>query len=235
MSSDALVQYVGGEIVTIIVAVVLLASVPGWWAGWRWVPAVAAGASAYVVYTFATVVAGQEYTRYSGNAENAFLLYAAITAAGVTLLVTSFGILASSERLDGPRRATGWVLIAIGAVIALLWLGQVAAFYRTGATHEYETATALFWLIKYLDLGAVIPLVVITGLLQRSSSPGSDAAAVTMLGFLSWLLLALVFMALDMVRQGTPGASWALAIGAMVLLVPSAVLWSRWLYSPASR
>src|SRR6476469_9782947 len=71
MSSDALVQYVGGEIVTIIVAVVLVVSVPGWWAGWRWVPAVAAGASAYVVYTFATVVAGQEYTRYSGNAENA--------------------------------------------------------------------------------------------------------------------------------------------------------------------
>jgi hypothetical protein len=193
------------------------------------VPAVAAGVAAYVVYTFFTVVTGQEYTRYQGNVEKAFLLYVAITALAVALLVTSFRVLASAGDVGGPRRATGWVLIVIGAVVALLWLGQLAGFYRTGPTPEYESATALFWLIKYLDLGVVIPLAVITGVLQRSPSPGTDAAAVTMLGFLTWLLLALVFMALEMLREGTPGASWVLAIGALVLLVPPAVLWLRWL------
>jgi hypothetical protein len=89
----------------------------------------------------------------------------------------------------------------------------------------------LFWLIKYLDLGLVIPLAVITGLLQRTPSVGSDAAAVTMRGFLSLLLAALFFMALEMLRRGTPGASWVLAIGVVVLLAPSAVLWGRWLMS----
>ncbi len=229
MSSDALVQYVGAEIVTVIVAVLLLVCGPGWLAGWKWVPAVAAGVAAYVVYTFFTVVTGQEYTRYQGNVEKAFLLYVAITALAVALLVTSFRVLASAGDVQGPRRASGWVLIAIGAVVALLWLGQLAGFYRTGPTPEYESATALFWLIKYLDLGVVIPLAVITGVLQRTPSPGTDAAAVTMLGFLTWLLLALVFMALEMLREGTPGASWVLAIGALVLLVPPAVLWLRWL------
>lgn len=229
MSSDALVQYVGGEVVTVVVAVVLLASVPGWWAGWHWVPAVAAGASAYVAYTFATVVLGQEYARYPGNVEKAFLLYVAITAAAVALLVTSYRVLSAAGGLDGPRRATGWVLVAIGAVIALLWLGQVAGFYRTGPTEEYQSATALFWLIKYLDVGVVIPLAITTGLLQRSPTPGTDAAAVTMLGFFGWLLLALVFMAVEMLRQGTPGASWVLAIGAVILLVPPVLAWSRWL------
>jgi hypothetical protein len=43
------------------------------------------------------------------------------------------------------------------------------------------------------------------------------------------LMLALVFMATEMVRRDTPGASWVLAIGALVVLVPPAVLWSRWL------
>lgn len=229
MSSDALVQYVGAEIVTVIVAVLLLVSAPGWWAGWRWVPAVAAGAAAYVIYTFATVVGGQEYTRYRGNVENAFLLYVAITALAVTLLVTSFRVLVSAGNVEGPRNATGWVLIAIGAVVALLWLGQLAGFYRTGPTEEYQSATALFWLIKYLDLGVVIPLAIITGVLQWSPSPGTDAAAVTILGFLTWLMLALVFMAIEMLRRDTPGASWVLAIGALVVLVPPAVLWSRWL------
>lgn len=54
MSADALVQYVGGETVTLIVAVALLASAPAWWRGHLWAPAVAVGASAYVVYTFST-------------------------------------------------------------------------------------------------------------------------------------------------------------------------------------
>jgi hypothetical protein len=228
MSSEALVQYVGAEIATCIVAVVLLASAPGWWAGWGWVPAIATGASAYVVYTFVTVVAGQEYTRYEGNVENAFLLYVAITAVSIALLVTSFRVLATASDIEGPRLLTGWVLVMVGAVIALLWLGQLAGFYRTGPTPEYQSATALFWLIKYLDLGAVIPLAIVTGALQWSPSSSTDAAAMTMLGFLSWLLLALVFMALEMLRRGTPGASWVVTIGALVLLVPPAFLWARW-------
>ncbi len=229
MSSDALVQYIGGEIVTLLVAVVLMASVPAWWLGHQWPSAIAVGAAAYVTYTYATVVAGQEYDRYPGNVEKAFLLYVAITAAAVALLVTSFRALMAAGDLSGPRQLTGWVLIAIGAIVALLWLGQLAGFYRTGPTQEYQTATALFWLIKYLDLGFVIPLAIITGLLQRTPSTGTDAAAVAMLGFLTWLLAALFFMAVEMLRRGTPGASWALTIGTLILLAPTAMIWTRWL------
>ncbi len=229
MSSDALVQYIGGEIVTLLVAVVLMASVPAWWLGHHWPSAIAVGAAAYVTYTYATVVAGQDYDRYPGNVEKAFLLYVAITAAAVALLVTSFRALMAAGDLSGPRQLTGWVLIAIGAIVALLWLGQLAGFYRTGPTQEYQTATALFWLIKYLDLGFVIPLAIITGLLQRTPSTGTDAAAVAMLGFLTWLLAALFFMAVEMLRRGTPGASWALTIGTLILLAPTAMIWTRWL------
>ena len=109
------------------------------------------------------------------------------------------------------------------------WLGQLAGFYRNGPTPEYESATALFWLIKYLDLGVIIPRVVITGMLQRSPSPGSDAAAVAMLGFMVWLFAALLFMAAEMLRREEAGASWALPIGVLVLMVPTAALWVRWL------
>ena len=226
MSSDAQVQYVGGEIVTIAVGAVLLVSAFGWWAGWHWVPAVATGVTAYVAYTFATVVAGQEYGRYAGNVEKAFPLYAAISAAAVALLVIAFRAVASDGDSQVPHRATGWVLVTIGVLIALLWVGQLAGYYRTGPTHEYQTATSLFWLIKYLDLGIVIPLAVLTGVLQWSPSPGTDAAAVTM-GLLSCLLLAICFMGLEMLHRGTPGASWPLAIGALVLLLPPAALWVR--------
>lgn len=230
MSSEAVAQYVGGEVVTVLLAVMLLLSGPGWWLNWGWVPIATAGAGAYVIYTFVTVVAGQEYGRYPGNAENAFLLYAAITAVAVGLLTTSWRRLLAGEGLEGPRHATGWVLVILGGAFALLWLGQLAGFYRDGPTREYESATSMFWLIKYLDLGVVIPVAVIVGLAQRSPSSASDAAAVTILGFLSWLLLALVFMAIEMLRRGTPGASWVFAIGVAVLLVPPLALFSRWLF-----
>lgn len=229
MSAEALVQYVGGEVVTVVVSGVVLVTAAGWWLGAQWAPALAGGAAAYVVYTFATVVGGQEYERYPGNVEKAFLLYAAVTAVGVALLVTSYRVLAAGAARPGPRHLTGWVLLTIAAVVALLWLGQLAGFYRDGPTPEYRTATSLFWLIKYLDLGIVIPLTVITGLLQRVPSAGTDAAAVTVLGFLSWLLAALFVMALEMIRRDVPGSSWALAVGAFVLLAPTAYLWARWL------
>ncbi len=86
------------------------------------------------------------------------------------------------------------------------------AFAPVVAGQEYGRYS-LFWLIKYLDLGLVIPLAIITGLLQRSPSPGTDAAAVTMLGFLTFLLAALLFTALEMLRRGTPGAFWVLVVG----------------------
>ena len=229
MSSDALVQYVGGEVVTALVAIVLLASVPAWWMGQQWPPVVATGTAAYIAYTIATVVAGQEYDRYPGNFEKAFLLYAAITAASVALLVVSFRAVVATGNLNGPREMSGWVLIVIGAIVALLWLGQLAGFYRTGPTPEYETATSLFWLIKYLDLAVVIPLAVMTGLLQRTPTAATDAAAVLMLGFLTLLLATLVFMALEMLRRQTPGASGALAVATVVLLAPTAFVYARWL------
>lgn len=229
MSDDALVQYVGGEIVTLVLAVALLVSAPAWVGGRPWAPALAAGAAGYAVYTFVTVVAGQEHARYPGNAEKAFLLYAAITAAAVVLLVVSFRALAATPVDVAPRQATARLLVAIGVVVGLLWLAQLAAYYRSGPSAEYESATALFWLIKYLDLGLLIPLSVLTALALRSPSPAVDAAAVTMLGFLTWLLAALVLMGLEMVRRDTPGASWVVVAGALVLLLPTAVLWARWL------
>lgn len=233
MSGDAVTQYVGGEVVTVLIALVLVALTPAWSPDRVWPPAIAAGSAAYVVYTFASVVAGQEYGRYPGNAERAFLLYTAITALAVALLVVSVRTLASHP-MAGPRTASRWALAGLAVVVALLWLGQVAGFYRAGATPEYESATSLFWLIKYLDLGVVIPLAVIVAILQRSPTPTSDAAVVTLLGFLTCLLAALVLMALEMVRRDTPGASWVVAAGAIALLVPTATVWWRWLLPAAA-
>ncbi|WP_435198449.1 hypothetical protein [Janibacter sp. GS2] len=230
MSADALVQYVGGELVTSSLAVLFLACTPFWWAGRDWAPALTAGASAYVIYTFFTVVMGQEYGKYPGNAETAFLLYTAITASALLLLVFSVRALSALPPMpSAPRQATLAVVIALGVLFALLWMAQLAGFYRTGPTEEYTTATALFWVIKYLDLGIVIPLLIITGLAQRNPSAVSDVAAITALGFMTWLLTAILVMAAAMIRHQSVGASWVLVVAFAALLVPTALVWIRWM------
>ncbi|MCA1982626.1 hypothetical protein [Nocardioides nematodiphilus] len=161
--------------------------------------------------------------------EKAFLLYASIAAVAMVLLVVCARMLARAGDVTGPRQATAWLLIVVATVIALLWVGQLAGFYRDGPSPEYEAATSLFWLVKLLDLAIVIPLTGFVAILQHTPSAGSDAAAVVVLGFMSCLFLALLGMAVEMLRRDTPGASWVLAIGALVLLVPTAALWGRWL------
>jgi len=230
MSDDALVQYVGGELVTLALALVLLVCAPFWLSGRRWAPALTAGASAYVIYTFVTVVMGQEYGSYPGNAESAFLLYSAITACAVLLLLASARVSSALGPLpDPPHRAATVLLVGAGVLFALVWLAQLAGFYRSGPSDEYLTATALFWVIKYLDLGIVIPLLVVTGFAQRHPTPVTDSAALTALGFMTWLLAAIVLMAAEMVRQNAAGASWVIVVVFAVLLVPTAAVWLRWM------
>lgn len=230
MSNDALVQYVGGELVTSSLALLFLVCAPFWWAGRAWAPALTAGASAYVIYTFITVVMGQEYGKYPGNAETAFLLYTAITASAVLLLVFSARACLALQPLSNvPRQAALAVLVGLAVLFALLWIAQLAGFYRTGPTDEYTTATTLFWVIKFLDLGIVIPLLIITGLAQRHPTVVSNAAAITALGFMTWLLTAILLMAVAMVRQQAAGASWVLVVAFAVLLVPTVFVWMRWM------
>lgn len=230
MSDDAIVQYVGGEVVTSAMALLCVVCAPFWVAGRAWAAALTAGASAYVIYTFVTVVMGQEYGTYPGNAEKAFLLYSAITACAVLLLVFSARTLMALPPLpNAPRGAATGLLVGLGALFALMWLAQLAGFYRSGPTDEYASATVLFWVIKYLDLGIIIPLLILTGLAQRHPTEVSNAAAITALGFMTWLLTAILLMAAAMVRQHAAGASPVLVVAFAVLLVPTAWVWIRWM------
>ncbi len=230
MSDDALVQYVGGELVTVLLAVVLLASAPFWFSGCPWAPALTSGASAYVIYTFVTVVVGQEYGSYRGNAEVAFLLYSAVTACAVLLLLTSARVLVALDPVpDLPHRAARALLVGAGVLFALTWLAQLAGYYRSGPTEEYLAATALFWVIKYLDLGIVIPLLIVTGVAQGHPTRATDAAALTALGFMTWLLAAIALMAAAMIREDAAGASWMVVVAFAALLVPTALVWLRWI------
>lgn len=80
VSESARSQYLGGETVTLIAAVVLAVCAS---ARAQWAVTLLPGVCLYLVYTFTTVVAGQSYGLYASsnaNAKMAFPMYVLITA-----------------------------------------------------------------------------------------------------------------------------------------------------------
>ena len=204
VSADGVAQYRGGEVVTVVAAVALaLIALVGPRRPYVALTA-AMGIAGYVGYTFVTVIVGQEYARYPGDAERAFPLYAALTGGSVILGVLAIQRLRSLPPVPVSRalaRTTRAVLIGVIVVVALAWSAQIAAVLVGGGMPEYDRDTTLFWLIKLLDFGFLLPL---TGFLVASCRPGRAVPySVPMLVFAVCLTAAIASMALGQLHAGT--------------------------------
>ena len=123
-------QFVGSEIVSLgIVAPLAVASGILWARGHRLGPILALTPGLYAAYTYTSVILGQEYSRYPGNVERLFPLYAGLVATGVLVSVSAWSSvrgLATTAPGIGIRRALGWSFIAIGTLVGLAWAQQSA-------------------------------------------------------------------------------------------------------------
>lgn len=219
--SDLLVnQYLGGEIVSLFfVAPVLATAGVLWLRGDRLAPALALGPALYTVYTFVTAILGQDYARYPGNAEKAFPLYVALIAGGFCLTFLAGRELGDSEAREMPttlRRVAAGLFLLIVVFFALAWSAQISLVYRGDPSTEYLDNPTLFWLIRMLDLGFLLPLFAFlgVGLLKKCSyairmSYGMVSFAVCMAG-------AILGMSVAMLFRGDPSAS----MGMVAFLLP---------------
>jgi hypothetical protein len=203
-------QFVGGEIVSLFV-VAPLAIVAGvlWLRRHRLAPALTLGPALYAIYTYLTVVVGQEYASFPGNVEYFFPLFAGLIALSVTLAAVSRSRLARQHLKlpgEGARRLLAGVLIAIGVFFALAWAAQIRQVYGGDLSAEYLEAPTLFWTIKLLDLGFVVPVLIATGAGLLRRLPGATAAAYGLVTFCACLALAIAGMALAMLVNGDPSA-----------------------------
>lgn len=233
LPDSLIVQYEGGEVVTLVLAVPLLLL-----AGWRWLrhdrlaAALAFGPAAYAAYTFVTAIVGQEYGRYPGNAERAFFLYVGLIALGAAVTVNALADLLQQpapEPPDGLRRVTAAIFLLIAAFFALSWTAQALQVYRGETTEEYTLGPALFWLIKMLDLGFLVPamLTVGVGLLRRS--PLAIRMGYGMVPYAVCMAGAILGMSVAMWLEDDPSASVAMTAFLTPVTIGLAWLAARWL------
>jgi len=148
-----------------------------------------------------------------------FLVYVALFALSLyafILCLMSFDL----ARLPGqfsprlPRRLIAGLLFAVGAFLALAWVGRIAADMAPGRAAALENTTTL--VIQAMDLALIVPAAVLAGvLLLRRSAWGYLLGSVFVMKVIT-MGLALTTMVIFMALAGTPDS---LAIGVPFIVI----------------
>ncbi|HET8523709.1 MAG TPA: hypothetical protein VFL82_10755 [Thermomicrobiales bacterium] len=214
-------QFIGGDAVSLgLVAPVAIVAGVLWLRDHRLAPALALAPALYAVYTYTSVVLGQEYSRYAGNVEKFFPLYAGLVAASGVIAAAAWSrlgrvdLVVPSIRL---RRGLAGIFIGVGGLFALAWARQIQLVVSGHPTTEYLEGPTLFWLIKLLDFGFVIPAMLATGVGLLRAHPAAVKAAYGLAGFLTCLGGSIAGMAVAMELKQDPSSQPLM----IVILLPA--------------
>lgn len=166
------------------------------------------GTLGFVLYTYLSMCFGAAYNEL-------FLLYVALWSLSLwafILCMLSIDLRALpqhfSERL--PRRAIATLFFTAAVFLLLAWLGRIVPPLLRGATPPLENTTSLF--IQALDLGLIVPLAFVSGiLLLRRSAWGYLLASV--------FVMKMITMGLAVSAMGVNMALSGVAISAVELIV----------------
>jgi len=219
-SASAVNQLIGGEIVSLIVVAPLsVAAGILWMRGRKIAPALALAPSLYALYTYTTEIFGAEYGRYPGNNARFLPLHLGMLALSAYVAVKAWSALDVAE-LPIPRsrlRFTAAVALFVpSALFALAWLQQLAAFAGGERSQALGDDPRLWWLIKALDLGLLIPAALGASIGLLRGNPVAIKLAYGLTGFLACLTFSIAGMAAAMLGKGNSSASPAMLVLALV-------------------
>ncbi len=167
-----------------------------------------AGTLGFILYTYITMCFGAAYNQL-------FLVYVALFSLSLfafLLVMMSFDVPSLPARFSG-RLPRGWIAVLLffaAGFLLLAWLGRIAATFTPGAVPALENTTSMF--IQAMDLGIIVPVCVLSGILLLRRSPwGYLLASVGMMKFLT-LGIAVSVMGLNMARVGVPVSAEELVI-----------------------
>ena len=173
------------------------------------------GTLGFILYTYMSMCFGTAYNAL-------FLVYVALFCLSLYAFILSM----MSFDLDtlpahfSAKLPRGWIagLLFFAAVfLAFAWLGRIAATFTPDAVPALENVTSM--VIQAMDLGLIVPLCVLAGiLLLRRSAWGYLLASVGMLKFVT-MGTAVSLMGINMARVGVPVSVVELVIFPTITLI----------------
>jgi len=193
-------QVIAGDVVTLVLGIPLLA-VSAWLYGKGSLRGalLLAGTLGYFLYTYASIALLATFNPL-------FLVYVALFSLGLfafILSLMSIDVVALPGHFSArlPRRGIAATLFFIAAFLLLAWLGRIAPALLTGAApvglESYSTLV-----IQVLDLGLIVPLAILAGVLLLKRRPfGYLLTAVALLKGLT-MAVAVAAMGIAQVLAG---------------------------------
>jgi len=239
-SASGLSQVRGGDLAALVVVVPVCVGVGVLaWRDHRAAPVLALAPAFFAMYTYSQLILGNEYLRLPGNIERFFPLLLTMFIVAAVIAVRGWALArpeelpASSRRL---ARGSGITLIVIAVFVAvglhLPTLVDALGDHPSGAA--YLDAPTLFWVVKFYDLGIVVPaaLTVGIGLLKRQVWARKPAYAI--LGAYVLIGWSVAGMGWSMLISGDPDASVAMAV-AVTGIASAGAVFAHFLYRPLFR
>jgi hypothetical protein len=239
-SASGLNQIRGGDLAALVIVAPTCFAV-AWLAGRGHpaAPVLALAPGMFAMYTYSQLILGNEYLRLPGNIERFFPLLLAmfLVAAAVTLrcwgLVRPAVLPPSTRRLE---RGSGILLVVIAAFVALgLHLPSLIDALRDhprGAA--YLELPNTFWVVKFYDLGLVVPAALIVGIGLLRRRPWARKPAYAIIGGYVLLGWSVAGMAWTMLLNGDPDASAAMVVG-FTGISAAGTVFGYFLYRPLFR
>lgn len=236
-STSGLDQIRGGDLAALLVVLpVCLAVGRLAWRGHPAAPVLALAPALFAMYTYSQLILGNEYLRRPGNVERFFPLLLAVFLVATAIALRSWAgtratVLPTSSR--SLERGSGVLLLVMATFVTVgLHLPTLTDALRdqpSGAA--YLDTPNLFWLVKFYDLGLVVPAAIVVGigLLRRRSWARRPAYAI--LGGYVLVGCSVAGMAWSMVFAGDPDASVGFALAVTGLAMAGAIF-ASFLYRP---
>jgi hypothetical protein len=230
-------QVVGGDLAALVLVapICVLAGVLVL-RGRRAGPVLALAPTAFVMYLYTQLAVGGEFAALHGTSERAFPLMLVMfwaAGAGFAIAWRAVDVAALPQLRDALRRSVGSALLLVAAFLTfgLHLPGLVDVVNGPPYGVDYTQGPTVFWIVKWMDLGLVAPLSVLTavGVLRRA--PWARLLGYAVVGWAALLGTAVAAMGLVMVINDDPAASPALAGGFVAFAVAFLAL-AGWLFRP---
>jgi hypothetical protein len=158
------------------------------------------GTLGFILYTYITMCFGAAYNKF-------FLVYVALFSLSLFAFIISMmsfdlKTLPAHFSEKFPRKSIAGLLFFAAAFLLLAWLGRIAPTLMNDEIPLLENVTSMF--IQAMDLGLIVPLCLLAGVLLLRKEPwGYLLASVSLLKFLT-LGIAVSLMSLNLARVGVP-------------------------------
>lgn len=178
------------------------------------------GTLGFILYTYITMCFGAAYNAF-------FLVYVALFSLSLfafILSMMSFDLETLPSHFS-DKLPTGWIaglLFFAASFLALAWLGRIGPTLVSEQIPMLENVTSMF--IQAMDLGLVVPLCVLAGVLLLKRNPwGYLLASIGLMKFMT-MGIAVSLMGFNMARVGVPVSAVELVVFPVITLANLALV-----------